>query len=173
MKTLHLDELEATPIGNTLWKPIRSTLGIEAFGINAYVGEEAGDTLFDEHDETEPGAGRQRHEEVYVVLSGRATFVVGGREFSAPAGTLVFCDDPAERRGARAEDRGTTVLAIGGPAGEKYEIPPWEYRFRVRRARLQGNVEEAREMAKEARARYPSELSSLEAEELEASGWAR
>ncbi|MDP8910697.1 MAG: hypothetical protein M3M94_01365, partial [Actinomycetota bacterium] len=100
MKTIHLDEIEPTPIGDALWKPIRSTLGIAAFGINAYVARNSGDTVFDEHDETEAGAGNQRHQELYVVLSGRATFTVGGRDVDAPVGTLVFFEDPAERRGA-------------------------------------------------------------------------
>lgn len=155
MKTIHLDEIDVTPIGNSLWKPIRSTLGILAFGINAYVAERAGDTLFDEHDETEAGAGGQRHEELYVVLSGRATFSDGGRDLDAPARQLVFFEDPAERRSARAAEPWTTVLAIGGPVGEAYKVAPWEYWFRAERARAQGKMTEARTIAEEGLTRYP------------------
>jgi hypothetical protein len=157
VKIVHLDEIEPTPIGESLWKPIRSTLGIEAFGVNAYVGGLAGAALFDEHDETEAGAGSQRHQELYVVLAGRATFTVTGREVNAPAGTLVFLDDPAERRAARAAEPGTIVLAIGGPVGEGYEVAPWEYWFRVRRARALGDLEQARAIVEEGLARYPDD----------------
>jgi hypothetical protein len=157
VKTIHLDEIEPGPIGRSLWKPIRSTLGIGAFGINAYVGADAGDTLFDEHDETEAGAGHQRHEELYVVVSGRATFSAGGREHDAPAGQLVFFDDPAERRAARAVEAGTIVLAIGGPRDEVYEIAPWEYWFRAERALAHGSEAEARVIAEEGLARYPQD----------------
>ena len=134
MKRIHLDEIEPTRIGGVSWKPIRSLLDIESFGVNAYVADAVDAPLFDEHDETEPGAGEQRHQELYVVLSGRATFTCGGRDVDAPAGTLVFLDDPAERRAARAAESGTTVLAIGGPAGEPYRVAPWEHWFRARRA---------------------------------------
>lgn len=134
MKTLHLDEIEPTRIGDVSWKPIRSTMGIEAFGVNAYAAEAAGAPLFDEHDETEAGAGEQRHQELYVVLSGRAVFTCGGRDVDAPTGTLVFLDDPAEPRGARAAEDGTTVLVIGAPVGEPYRVAPWESWFLARRA---------------------------------------
>jgi hypothetical protein len=119
-----------------LWKPIRSTLGIEAFGVNAHVAEHAGDRLFNEHDETENLAGAQRHQELYVVLEGRATFTVDGEDVDAPRGTLVFVGDPASRRGAVAAEPGTTVLAIGGPVGEGYRPPPWEAIFLAERERV-------------------------------------
>ena len=136
MKIVHLDDIEATQVEGTLWKPIRSTLGIGAFGINAYVAEREGDRLFNEHDETEALAGDQRHEELYLVVAGRATFALDGREFDAPEGTLVFVDDPATRRGAVAALANTTVLAIGGPVGEAYKPPPWESSFLSEREQL-------------------------------------
>jgi hypothetical protein len=42
VKVLRLDEVEATPILGLRWIPIRSTLGIESFGINAYEAVAAG-----------------------------------------------------------------------------------------------------------------------------------
>jgi hypothetical protein len=128
MRTIRLDEIEPTRIGDALWKPIRSTLDIRAFGVNAYVAEHAGATLFDEHDETEGGAGSQRHEELYVVLAGRATFTVGGREVDAPAGTLLFVRDPAVVRSAIAAVADTAVLAVGAAPGQAYRVAPWEQR---------------------------------------------
>jgi hypothetical protein len=155
VQTIHLDEIDASRVGEILWKPIRSTLDLKAFGINAYVAADAGDPLFDEHDETEAGAGEQRHEELYVVIAGRATFVGGGVEVDAPAGTIVFFKDAAERRSARAAAPETTVLAIGGPVGEGYEVAPWEYWFRAHRALQQGRPEEAQAVAEEGLRRYP------------------
>jgi hypothetical protein len=72
------------------WIPIRERFGVRAFGINGWVGDEAGDTIIAGHAEL-----NGRHEELYVVLSGRATFTVGGAEVDAPAGTIVFVRDPA------------------------------------------------------------------------------
>ena len=157
MKAIHVDAIEPTRIGETLWKPVRSLLGVVAFGINAYSADEAGAALFDEHDETEGGAGTQRHQELYIVLSGRATFTGAEGEVDAPPGTIVFCEDPAERRGARAEEAGTTVIAIGGPVGEPYEVATWEFWFRVRRARELGDPAEAKAILDQGLARYPDD----------------
>jgi hypothetical protein len=117
VKTLRIDELEPIPVvdGKLDWRPIRRTLGIEAFGINAYTAN-SGHLVVEEHDET--GAGAGHHEELYVVITGRATFTVNGESFDAPVGTLVFLDDPKQLRAARAVDDGTTVLAIGGARGQ-------------------------------------------------------
>jgi mannose-6-phosphate isomerase-like protein (cupin superfamily) len=53
--------------------------------------------VVEEHDDTGEGAGH--HEEVYVVVTGHATFTVDGNEVDAPIGTCVFLADPEERRG--------------------------------------------------------------------------
>src|SRR5438105_5196060 len=60
--------------------PVREHLGIHAFGINAYTPGEDG-TLINEHDEA--GSGQ---EELYIVLDGKATFVVDGEAVDAPPG---------------------------------------------------------------------------------------
>jgi hypothetical protein len=112
--------------GELQWRPLRRTLGIEAFGINAYTAN-AGDLVVEEHDET--GAGAGHHEELYVVVTGHATFTVDGEEIDAPVGTCVFLDDPKERRAARATEDGTTVLAIGGERGAAFKVSPWEFAF--------------------------------------------
>jgi hypothetical protein len=124
VKTLRLDDVQGIPVFGTLvWKPVRKTLGVTAFGINAYVAAEAGDEVVEEHDETALG-----HEEIYLVVAGHATFTVDGETVDAPRGTLVYLDDPEQKRHAVATERGTTVLAIGGVPG-KHEISPWEYFF--------------------------------------------
>ncbi len=124
MKKLSLDEIEGIPVFGTLvWKPVRKTLGVTAFGINAYTAAKAGDEIVEDHTESQLG-----HEEIYAVVAGHATFTVDGKEVDAPAGTLVYLDDPAQQRSAVAAEPGTTVLAIGGVPG-KHEISPWEYFF--------------------------------------------
>jgi quercetin dioxygenase-like cupin family protein len=119
-----IDELESLPGPGTLrWTPLRRPLDVTAFGINAYTSTEAGQDVVEEHTERTLG-----HEEIYVVLTGRATFRLGDEEHDAPAGTLVFIRDPTVRRGATAADAGTTVLAIGGRPGS-HEVSDWEYSF--------------------------------------------
>jgi quercetin dioxygenase-like cupin family protein len=124
VQVLRLDEIQGIPVFGTLvWKPIRKTLGVTAFGINAYTATNAGDEVVEEHTEEQLG-----HEEIYAVISGRATFTVDGEEIDAPAGTLVYLDDVAQRRHAIATEAGTTVLAIGGVPGT-HEASAWEYFF--------------------------------------------
>jgi len=124
VKILRLDEVEGVPVFGTLvWKPVRKALGVSAFGINAYTAANAGDEVVEDHTEESLG-----HEEIYAVVAGHATFTVDGEDVDAPAGTLVFLDDPKQRRHAVAKKAGTTVLAIGGTPGV-HEISAWEYVF--------------------------------------------
>ena len=144
MKTLRLDEIEGVPVFGTLvWKPVRRTLGITAFGMNAYTAANAGDEVVEEHTEEQLG-----HEEVYVVVSGRATFTVDGEEVDAPAGTIVYLDDPAQKRHAIARDAGTTVLAVGGVPG-KHDVSPWELFFPALPAMNSGDWDMARRILEE------------------------
>jgi tetratricopeptide (TPR) repeat protein len=122
-QTAHLEEL-ARFEGEFDTIPIRIPLGIAAFGVNAYASSEAGGQVIEQHDEL--GAGAGRHEELYVVLAGRALFEVAGEEVDAPACTLVFVRDPATRRGATALEPDTTVLVVGGTVGQAFEPSPWE-----------------------------------------------
>ena len=56
MKLLRLDEIEGIPLFGTLvWKPIRKTLGVTAFGINAYTAANAGDEVVEKHTEQQLG----------------------------------------------------------------------------------------------------------------------
>jgi mannose-6-phosphate isomerase-like protein (cupin superfamily) len=65
-------------------------------------------------------------EELYVVLRGRATFTLDGREVDAPAGTLVYVHDPAVARVAMPAEPDTAVLAISGTPGLDYRVATWE-----------------------------------------------
>ena len=155
---MRLDEIEPISVvgGTLLWRPVRRTLDIGAFGINSYVATTAGDDVVEEHTEASLG-----HEEVYVVLSGRATFTLDGETLDAPAGTLVFLRDPAVKRHARAEEAGTTVLAVGGPRGRAYEPSPWEFWFAAERHRASGDYEAMVDEIAGALERYPDHPAAL------------
>jgi hypothetical protein len=110
--------------GDPAWHPLRIHFGIQAFGTSAYVASEDGGLLVGEHTEADT-----RHEELYVVAEGHATFTVGGEKVEAPAGTLLYVRDPAVTRGAVARRQGTTVLAFGGTPGEPFSVSDWEQKY--------------------------------------------
>jgi hypothetical protein len=110
----------------TVWRPVRHHLGIHAFGINAWTARDAGDEVIEAHVETRDSP--TRHEELYFVTTGRATFTVDGEDVDAPAGTFVFVPDPESKRAAIAVEQGTTILAIGAAPGEAYTVSDWERR---------------------------------------------
>jgi tetratricopeptide (TPR) repeat protein len=125
-KVISLDQIEAIPGPGTLtWLPVRYTLGIRAFGCNAYIAEEAGNDVVEPHTE-DPKLG---HEELYFVARGRARFTIDEQTYDAAAGTYVFVPDPASHRHAVAVDAGTTVLSFGGPP--TFQPSGWEWAFRA------------------------------------------
>ncbi|TML46111.1 MAG: tetratricopeptide repeat protein [Actinobacteria bacterium] len=134
----HIDELEELPVNNGefTWRPVRRRFGITAFGTNAYTGD-AGRRVIEEHSE------RDNHQEMYVVLRGRATFTLGEDEVDAPAGTIVFAR-PGTRRGAVAAEDGTAVLAVGAKPGVVFEPSLWEEVFAANAYADKGDLEQAR-----------------------------
>lgn len=106
------------------WKPLRAKLGIGAFGVNAFIGEEVGARVIEDH--TEEGSG---HQELYVVLGGKARFELDDRKIETGAGSLVFVSDPAVKRTAFALEPDTRVLAIGAPAGSVFTPSDWDDPF--------------------------------------------
>ena len=123
--TISLDDVEGyADVGRPRWHMVRSALGVEGFGVNAWRATSAGQELIGEHDELGRGAGG--HEELYLVLSGHATFILDGETVEAFPRTVVFVKDPAVRRSATAQDEGTTVLVVGGRPGEAFAVSDWE-----------------------------------------------
>ncbi len=156
MKLLRLDEIEGINVFDTLvWKPIRRPLGVTAFGINAYTASNDGDLVVEDHDETTLG-----HEEIYVVVRGHATFTVDGDEVDAPAGTLVYLDEPKQRRSAVAREPGTTVLAVGGVPG-KHEPSAWEFFFPALPLMKAGEWTQSKELVLEGLAVHPGNPALL------------
>jgi tetratricopeptide (TPR) repeat protein len=156
--SIRLDEIEPIPVvnGTLLWRPVRRTLDIGAFGVNAYVAAHAGDDVVEEHTERSLG-----HEEVYLVLSGHATFTLDGETVDAPAGTLVFVRDVDVERHARAEEPETAVLAIGGPRHAAYEPSAWEDFFAAERHRTAGDYDAYLAELEEALERRPEHPAAL------------
>jgi quercetin dioxygenase-like cupin family protein len=136
------------------WIPVRDHLGIGAFGVNAFRADEAGGTVISEHTEL-----MAKHEELYVVVAGHATFTIGGEEVDAPSGTLVFVSDPETRRGAVAREAGTIVLVVGGKPGEPFRVSPWEESWRESGDAMalyrEGRYAEAADVLREAVERFP------------------
>ena len=159
MKILRIDDIPSPDYGDEPdWKPLRAELGLTAFGASAYVGNR-GDALVAKHGERS-GAGAGEHEELYVLVRGRATFTLEGEEVDVRPGTVVLAL-PGEDREARAEEDGTMVVVVGAPAGAAYEVAPWEYGFRARRARLLGEVDELERVTSEGTARYGDHFTML------------
>jgi hypothetical protein len=124
-------------VGGGLFHAVRHALGVRAFGLNAYTARAVGDQLIEEHDET--GIGSGGHEEVYVVIAGRARFTIDGDDVDAPAGTLVFVPDVSSRRSAVAAEPETVALVIGGPANRPLPVSPFEFYFRAEAPYLAGD----------------------------------
>jgi len=146
----HVDELDVMPVngGEFVWRPVRRRFGISAFGSNAYSAEKAGQRVIEEHSE------RDGHEEMYIVLRGRATFQLGDDEVDAAPGTLVFLR-PGTRRGAVATEDNTFILAVGAKPGVVFEPSPWEEVFAAYSYAEQGEVERGRELVQKAIGEHP------------------
>jgi mannose-6-phosphate isomerase-like protein (cupin superfamily) len=110
---LRIEDVEAVPWRGSelVWHPLRAALGLRGFGAGAYTAARAGQELVEAH--VEAGDGRA-HDELYVVLTGRAEFTLDGTTVDAPAGTLVHVPAAVHRQ-AVAREVPATVLAFGGP----------------------------------------------------------
>ena len=138
------------------WTRVRGHFGIEAFGVNGWTAGASGDEVISDHNEERSG-----HEELYVVLDGRAIFTVDGRDVDAPAGTLMFVNEPQTQRKAIAAEAGTTVLAIGAKPGEAYQPLGWEWSSDAFQYFESGEPERAYELLAAADAAHPDSPSVL------------
>jgi tetratricopeptide (TPR) repeat protein len=149
-----LDAIERSGLGGN-WIPVRRTLGVQAFGVNAWTAKEDGEVIR-AHDESPSG-----HEELYLVLAGRATFTVAGEDVDAPAGTIVFVRDPGTTRGAVAAEAGTTILSLGGKPGEPFAPRSWEHDADTFPLFEQGEFAEAKRRLEVAVAEHPEATGLL------------
>jgi tetratricopeptide (TPR) repeat protein len=137
------------------WSPIRRELDVQAFGINAWTGDD-GANLVGEHDEKSSG-----HEELYIVIAGSARFTVDGEDTDAPTGTVVFVRDPASKRAAVATEDATTIVSVGGKAGEAFQPLVWEVNAQVFELFARGEIEEAKQMVTAALDRFEDRAALL------------
>jgi hypothetical protein len=150
-KALELDEVDSRPWSGTelAWHPLREALGTRIVGMSAFTSVRAGQEVVEGHRESEGGRG---HEEVYVVLRGRASFELDGQELDAPAGTFVLVSDPAVYRRAVATEPGTAMLALGGPPTFQPSASEWIERARPH---MRSDPARARRILDELRAALP------------------
>ncbi|MBV9048672.1 MAG: hypothetical protein JOY58_10420, partial [Solirubrobacterales bacterium] len=95
-------------------------------------------------DESEPDS----NEELYLVLSGRASFEVDGEQFDAPAGTVRLCAARRQRT-AFGEEPDTTIIAVCGVPGKPYEPGGWELFAPLRPLYEAGDYAEAADRGRE------------------------
>ncbi len=153
-RVVRLDQVEAAQdFGGQRFKPVRTLLGLQAFGVAAWVAD-AGETVIGEHTEADG------QEEMYAVLAGRVIFTVDGQEFAAAEGTCVSVR-PAARRSGRADADGTVVLAVGATVGKAYAAPGWEHGVAAAADYRRGDYERAAEILLAADAEHPGTVGVL------------
>jgi len=116
---LKLSEVPEIAIPAGRWQPLNERLAITNFGVSATVLDPGEDPDI-EHDEADC-----RHQEVYVVVQGRAAFRFGGEEVEAGPGDVVALEDPDERRGYRALEPGTRIVCFGAGPGAEHPYGQW------------------------------------------------
>jgi glyoxylate utilization-related uncharacterized protein len=98
----------------------RAGLGVSSFGL-AVIDLPPNFSHYPEHDQT-----HDDQEEVYTVISGRATLPVGGEEHVLEPG--VFARVGAiERRKLTTGDEPARILAMGATPGKIYDPPEFSY----------------------------------------------
>src|SRR5581483_1030937 len=148
------DEIDEIDDGRAPFRPVRHHFGITSFGVNTFTGKKAGDRIINEHDE------EGEHEELYVVLEGRARCELDGETVDAPAGTLGFAE-PGVKRTAFAEEDGTTLVAVGGSPGQAYEVVGYEIWAPFGHLYNAGRYEEAADRAQSAIEENPDHAGLL------------
>lgn len=118
-RVVHLADVPTSDIPSGRWQQLNERLGIQAFGINAVL-MDPDDGSDIEHDEA--GGG---HQEVYVVVSGRAGFRLGDEEVEAGPGDVVAVPDPAETRNYWALEPGTRIVCLGAKPVQEHPYGEW------------------------------------------------
>ena len=157
-RTLSIADVGPLSVDGLTWHPLRHALDVRGFGLNAYSAAAPGDELIEDHVEGDESGG---HQELYVVLQGRARFAIDGEEVLVEAGSLVFLPDPTTRRHAVGDAPDTLVLAVGGDPAAAYTVSSWEERFRARGIYEAGEPGEAVAILRTASVERPEDASTL------------
>ena len=156
MTHLHVDELDRIELDDGFeWRPVRRHFDIRAFGVNAYAPGASG-RVVEEHTESQLG-----HQEIYLVLRGRARYTIDGNDHELGPGELVFVRLPSLRRGAVALTDDTVVLALGGKPGAAHTPSAWETMFAAVPAAREGRWDDAIRMHEDALAEQPGSAPLL------------
>jgi len=118
-RVVRLADVPEKEIPSGRWQQLNEPLGVRAFGVNA-VAMEPGDGADMTHDEADCG-----HQEMYVVVAGRARFRLGDEEVEAGPGDVVSVPDPAETRNYWAVEPGTRIVCIGAAPGPDHPYGEW------------------------------------------------
>jgi quercetin dioxygenase-like cupin family protein len=118
-RMVRLSEVPETPTAAGRWQALNTPLGISSFGVNA-VAMEPGEQADIEHDESD-----SQHQEVYVVVAGRAEFRLGSDQVEAGPGDIVAVGDPAETRSYSALEPGTRIICFGAGPGAEHPYGEW------------------------------------------------
>lgn len=132
------DRYAVLQLGDEGFTPVRLRLGIEAFGVTVRRAG-AGEQLVSEHSEE----GEDGNEELYVVLSGAAEFVVDGERVNLPEGGCLAVRTGAGRSATAVED-GTSLLIVGSTRGQAYRADGWELGYNAFEIYKTGDHEAAR-----------------------------
>ena len=98
------------------WYPLEHAFGLTAFGANAFVAGDGGESLICAHDEGESG-----QEELYLILRGTVRFTIDDERVDARAISVAAIRDPSLKRSAVAVDPGTTLIALGGTPRPEFQ----------------------------------------------------
>ena len=113
------DEME--PILGGFFLRARAALGASSFGMQVLQLPPGGGDFYPNHDHADTGM-----EEVYVVLSGDADFLIEGVDEPVHAGPeTAIRVGPATHRKISPGAEGVRILAIGGIPGAAYTPPPF------------------------------------------------
>ena len=105
------------------WRPVRHHLGIRAFGINAFLGAQAGDQVVERHDEDD---GRPRGALRRRARRGALRRSTAPSTRCRPAASSTSRPAPRARRSPREPD--TAVLVVGAAPGGRSSVSEWETR---------------------------------------------
>ncbi len=169
---LTLDEVETAEHRGSNLIPVRYTLNYRPAGVNAWIAD-AGGQLIPPHEED------SGNEELYVVVRGRASFVVADETRDAPAGSLIFVE-AGRHRTATAEEDGTIVFVVGATIGEAFDGGGWDTFAVAYEHHRAGRIDESRAVMEKAMRDQPQSwalpynaacLASLAGNADEALGW--
>jgi mannose-6-phosphate isomerase-like protein (cupin superfamily) len=144
---LTLDEVETAEHRGSNLIPVRYTLDYRPAGVNAWIAD-AGGQLIPPHEE-DSGS-----EELYVVVRGRASFVVGDETQDAPAGSLIFVG-AGHNRTATAEEDGTIIFVVGATVGQAFDGGGWDTFAVAYTAQRAGDMDACRRIMAEEMERRP------------------